>query len=111
MLSLLQVQCSMGYSDYIQRDEALRNLIQPLAGEYGMHNGEPQGEPVQCIDRITCVGSCTLPAWWCGMHHRWPQAGMLLQSGDCLDGSSASYKTKAVFPTRHKHCVPACWIS
>ena len=75
----------MGYSDYIQRDEALRNLIQPLAGEYGMHNGEPQGEPVQCIDRITCVGSCTLPAWWCGMHHRWPQAGMLLQSGDCLD--------------------------
>eukprot|EP00891_Asterochloris_glomerata_P004175 jgi/Astpho2/4175/e_gw1.00064.44.1_t len=42
--TLLKVQCSMGYSDYIQRDEALRNLIQPLAGEYGMHNGEPQGK-------------------------------------------------------------------
>ena len=30
-------------SDYVRRDMALKNLIQPLAGEYGMHNNEPQG--------------------------------------------------------------------
>lgn len=38
-----QVQSSIGFSDYLRRDLALKNLIQPLAGEYGMHNGEPQG--------------------------------------------------------------------
>lgn len=35
---------SIGVSDYVRRDMALKNLIQPLAGEYGMHNNEPQGE-------------------------------------------------------------------
>eukprot|EP00951_Prasinocladus_malaysianus_P005584 scaffold39462_cov31-Prasinocladus_malaysianus.AAC.1 len=38
-----QVQCGIGASDYVRRDYALKNLIQPLAGEYGMHNGEDQG--------------------------------------------------------------------
>jgi hypothetical protein len=34
----------MGSSDYVRRDLALKNLIQPLAGEYGMHNNQPQRE-------------------------------------------------------------------
>lgn len=40
---LLKVQSTIGHSDYIARDAALKNLIQPLAGEYGMHNGQEQG--------------------------------------------------------------------
>ena len=39
----LQVQCTIGRSDYAARDGALKVLIQALAGEYGMHNGEAQG--------------------------------------------------------------------
>lgn len=41
---LLKVQCTLGATDYVRRDECLRSLIQPLAGEYGMHNGEPMGK-------------------------------------------------------------------
>ena len=33
---LLKVQCTLGASDYVRRDEALQCLIQPLAGEYGL---------------------------------------------------------------------------
>lgn len=40
---VLRVQSSLGSSDYLRRDAALKRLIVPLAGEYGMHNGEPQG--------------------------------------------------------------------
>ena len=40
---LLKVQSTIGHSDYVARDLALKNLIQPLAGEYGMHNGQEQG--------------------------------------------------------------------
>lgn len=39
---LLMVQRTIGRSDYVRRDLALKNLIQPLAGEYGMHNNQPQ---------------------------------------------------------------------
>eukprot|EP00877_Chromochloris_zofingiensis_P008465 jgi/Chrzof1/3872/Cz13g11260.t1 len=39
---LLMVQKTIGVSDYVRRDMALKNLIQPLAGEYGMHNNQPQ---------------------------------------------------------------------
>ncbi|GBF99470.1 hypothetical protein Rsub_12138 [Raphidocelis subcapitata] len=39
---VLMVQKTIGVSDYVRRDMALKNLIQPLAGEYGMHNGQPQ---------------------------------------------------------------------
>jgi hypothetical protein len=39
-----QVQRTIGRSDYVRRDMALKNLIQPLAGEYGMHNNQPQRE-------------------------------------------------------------------
>lgn len=42
---VLAVQSSIGASDYARRDAALKRLIVPLAGEYGMHNGEPQGAP------------------------------------------------------------------
>lgn len=41
---LLRVQSTIGVSDYVRRDTALKHLIQPLAGEYGMHNSEAQGE-------------------------------------------------------------------
>lgn len=40
----LQIQSSIGFSNYVQRDMALKHLIQPLAGEYGMHNGQEQGK-------------------------------------------------------------------
>ena len=40
---LLKVQSTIGHSDYVARDMALKHLIQPLAGEYGMHNGQEQG--------------------------------------------------------------------
>lgn len=40
--TVLAVQKSIGHSDYLRRDAALKRLIVPLAGEYGMHNGEPQ---------------------------------------------------------------------
>ncbi|EFN57629.1 expressed protein [Chlorella variabilis] len=39
---LLRVQQTIGVSDYVRRDTALKSLIQPLAGEYGMHNNEAQ---------------------------------------------------------------------
>ena len=42
-LAAPQVQCTIGRSGYAARDRALKALIQPLAGEYGMHNGEAQG--------------------------------------------------------------------
>ncbi len=45
---LLKVQRTIGVSDYVGRDIALKHLIQPLAGEYGMHNNEPQGMGV-CV--------------------------------------------------------------
>lgn len=41
---LAQIQSSIGHSDYVKRDQALKGLIQPLAGEYGMHNGQAQGQ-------------------------------------------------------------------
>lgn len=41
---LLKVQCTLGHSDYVRRDDCLRSLIQPLAGEYGMHNDQPMGK-------------------------------------------------------------------
>ena len=37
---LLKVQCTIGSTDYVARDVCLQNLIQPLAGEYGLHEGE-----------------------------------------------------------------------
>ena len=36
---VLQVQLSIGATDYERRDAALKLLIRPLAGEYGMHAG------------------------------------------------------------------------
>ena len=33
---MLKVQCTLGASDYVRRDEALQCLIVPLAGEYGL---------------------------------------------------------------------------
>ena len=42
---VLTVQATLGgASDYHRRDAALAALIQPLAGEYGMHNGEDQAK-------------------------------------------------------------------
>jgi hypothetical protein len=41
---LLRIQSTIGCSDYVRRDMALKKLIQPLAGEYGMHNGELQAK-------------------------------------------------------------------
>jgi hypothetical protein len=60
-----QVQSTIGLSDYEQRDQALKNLIQPLAGEYGMHNGEAQGAGAAC----KCV---------------WVEAVAGLSSGSCI---------------------------
>ncbi|RMZ55354.1 hypothetical protein APUTEX25_002212 [Auxenochlorella protothecoides] len=40
---LLKVQSTIGLSGYHARDEALKRLILPLAGEYGLHADQPQG--------------------------------------------------------------------
>ena len=37
---VLQVQLSIGSTDYEKRDAALKLLIRPLAGEYGMRSDE-----------------------------------------------------------------------
>ncbi len=50
----LQVQSSIGHSDYVRRDQALKGLIQPLAGEYGMHNGQPQGVAYCILAYLLC---------------------------------------------------------
>ena len=67
-----QVQSTIGQSDYVRRDMALKHLIQPLAGEYGMHNGEQQGALAvgmsRAIARMT-TQCCTsglvaqIPSW------------------------------------------------
>jgi hypothetical protein len=41
---LLKVQCTIGSSEYQARDACLQNLIQPLAGEYGLHSNDPLGK-------------------------------------------------------------------
>ena len=41
---VLKVQCTLGSSEYEARDACLQNLIQPLAGEYGLHQGDPLGK-------------------------------------------------------------------
>lgn len=38
---MLKVQCTIGSTNYEARDRCLQRLIQPLAGEYGLHAGEP----------------------------------------------------------------------
>ena len=75
----------MGYSNYVQRDEALRNLIQPLAGEYGMHNGEPQGEVVRYT---SCVGAYTanLP------RHRQSRRDLTCLQAELTPGPSCRYR-------------------
>jgi hypothetical protein len=39
----------------VRRDMALKNLIQPLAGEYGMHNNQPQLKTHRCAWPPVCV--------------------------------------------------------
>ena len=58
---LLKVQSTIGHSDYVARDLALKNLIQPLAGEYGMHNGQAQGGVPTFLD--------TEPTWQLSRPH------------------------------------------
>lgn len=48
---LLQVQITAGQSDYERRDACLQRLIQPLAGEYGLHAGEPLGPTHRALFR------------------------------------------------------------
>lgn len=51
---IFQVQNSIGASDYERRDQALKRLVLPLAGEYGMHNGEEQGAPPLSLLGLLC---------------------------------------------------------
>ena len=60
--SYCQVQSSIGHSDYVKRDQALKNLIQPLAGEYGMHNNQPQGTHMLCDACLMVPGRQLLTA-------------------------------------------------
>jgi len=48
---LLQVQITAGQSDYERRDACLQRLIQPLAGEYGLHADEPLGQTHRALFR------------------------------------------------------------
>ena len=58
---LLKVQSTIGHSNYVARDMALKHLIQPLAGEYGMHNGQEQGADASpCLQcRVMLRATCT----------------------------------------------------
>jgi hypothetical protein len=42
--TVLKVQMTIGHTDYDRRDIALQNLIQPLAGEYGINIDMPLGK-------------------------------------------------------------------
>lgn len=55
-----QVQRTIGVSDYVRRDMALKNLIQPLAGEYGMHNNQPQLKTHRCVHPCSGCVLCVL---------------------------------------------------
>ncbi len=68
-----QVQRTLGVSDYVRRDMALKNLIQPLAGEYGMHNGQPQRE---CPGREREGGAWEEDGWVRGGSWRGPGGGL-----------------------------------
>lgn len=59
---LLKVQRTIGVSNYVARDVALKHLIQPLAGEYGMHNNEPQG----WFDWWGADVRLNMCGWWIG---------------------------------------------
>jgi hypothetical protein len=48
---VLQVQKTLGLSDYERRDQCLQRLIQPLAGEYGLHADEPLGKTHRTLFR------------------------------------------------------------
>lgn len=68
----MQVQCSIGHSDYVRRDAALAALIQPLAGEYGMHNNAPQGaspppkepRPARTLADVHAPACAQWPSLW-----------------------------------------------
>ncbi len=62
---LLKVQSTIGHSDYLARDLALKNLIQPLAGEYGMHNGQEQGLRLCYVHALIYQKAC---AGWHGIY-------------------------------------------
>lgn len=75
---VLAVQKSIGHSDYLRRDAALKQLIVPLAGEYGMHNSEAQSALLensapgvchrqQCVSRLidVCLYENTTLPWLC----------------------------------------------
>ena len=69
---VLMVQKTIGHSDYERRDAALKRLIVPLAGEYGMHNGEAQSAS-HCIF-LLCLSLLVRDAahkrlcrWWVSM--------------------------------------------
>ena len=53
---MLAVQKSIGHSDYLRRDAALKQLIVPLAGEYGMHNSEAQSALRPLLLRVSIPG-------------------------------------------------------
>jgi hypothetical protein len=48
---LMQVQLTAGQSDYERRDQCLQRLVQPLAGEYGLHANEPLGQTHRALFR------------------------------------------------------------
>lgn len=94
-----QVQKTIGVSDYVRRDMALKNLIQPLAGEYGMHNNQPQreclgwlgervgrqlgawcgrGSPISAIWQRVGIGQ------WVGSEMLIESSGVGLSAGRCL---------------------------
>merc|ERR1719387_2042573 len=48
---MMQVQMTAGQSDYESRDQCLQRLMQPLAGEYGLHAEEPLGKTHRTLFR------------------------------------------------------------
>lgn len=96
-LSVWQVQSTIGHSDYVQRDQALRLLVQPLAGEYGMHNDEPQGT-ASCQNFHNCISGLQINLMnveediLCGL--LFGRKGLLTQNFLCLGPSVSSWQLR-----------------
>lgn len=107
---LLQVQRTIGVSDYVRRDMALKNLIQPLAGEYGMHNNQPQLKTHRWVVGACCPGrgrgregrGCR------GRSNNQPQAEGFdgRQRGVCRTPRNPGYLSVTISTRLHTHRLP-----
>ena len=93
--TLFRVQNTIGLTDYVRRDMALKKLIQPLAGEYGMHNGEEQARTHRELFSAFYADLLKEPLELVLSRNPRPEAAVLLftQMMRDLNGQSGSFDT------------------